>query len=60
MSLAESCTPATRPSMESLKMSISTAADAPRPASTAVALLSMMMLTMRMHPTTNASRLNIW
>ena len=60
MSLADSCTPATRPSIESLNINISTAADAPRPASTAPALLSMSMLTMSMQPTTTARRLNIW
>ena len=59
MSLAVSCTPATRPRMVSLKISMMMAAEAPRPASTVPALLLTMMLTTRMKPTTTAMRLNI-
>ena len=45
-----SCTPATNPSMLSLNMSISTAADAPRPVSRTAGDLSMTTETMIMPP----------
>lgn len=60
MSWAESCTPATSPSMVSLKISISTAAEAPSPASSVVKSFSMSTPMVSTIPTQTMSTLTIW
>ena len=60
MSFTDNSTPATNPIIGSLNTSISTAAIAPRPVSTFVGFLSMIMLMIIIAPTHIAMTLNIW
>ena len=60
MSLAVSCTPATRPRIVSLKTRAMTAAEAPSPATMVVRLVSMIMLTTMMIPTRIVMSVAIW
>ena len=60
MSFADSWTPATSPIILSLKISISTAAEAPSPASSLVGSLSIRMATIIIAPMHIARILSIW